>query len=156
MIKHSHELHYWSIWFIQLQRYSDCHLQIVERKTLYFLHHWWWRYHSRKDSWNVASINILNLRFIKLHCIRLRFSVHLHSLKVSLQMIEHFSLIVHHLSFSDWWSKWTSQSELDLSLSLSYSTQFKLSFRIKLSWKRSTQLNQVESNSWFNSINLMS
>ncbi len=69
---------------LQLQHYSDCHLQIVERKTLYFLHHWWWRYHSRKDSWNVASMSISNLQFIKLHCIWLRFSVHLHSLKVSL------------------------------------------------------------------------
>ncbi len=111
MTEHSHELHYQSIWFIQLQHYSDCHLQIVERKTLYFLHHWWWRYHSWKDSWNVASINILNSRFIKLHCIQSRFSVHLHSLKVSLQMTEHFSLIVHRLSSSDQWSKRTSQSE---------------------------------------------
>ena len=111
MIKHSHELHYWSIWFIWLQRYSDCHLQIIERKTLYLLHHWWWRYHSQKDSWNVASMSILNLWFIKLHCIWSRFSVHLHSLKVSLQMIKHFSLIVHHLSFSDQWLKWTSQSK---------------------------------------------
>ena len=40
-----------------------------------------------------------------------RFSVHLHSLKVSLQMTEHFSLIIHRLSLSDWWSKWTSQSK---------------------------------------------
>ena len=111
MTEHSHELHYWFIWFVRLQRYSDCHLQIVERKILYFLHQWWWRYHSRKDSWNVASMSILNLRFIKLHCIQLRFSVHLHSLKVSLQMTEHFSLIVHHLSFSDQRSKWMSQSE---------------------------------------------
>ncbi len=111
MIKHSHELHYWFIWFVQLQRYSDCHLQIVKRKTLYFLHHWWWRYYSWKDSWNVALMSILNLRFIKLHCIWSRFSVHLHSLKVSLQMTEHFSLIVHCLSLSDQRSKRTSQSE---------------------------------------------
>ncbi len=111
MIEHSHELHYQSIWFVWLQRYSDYHLQIVKRKTLYFLHHWWWRYHSRKNSWNVASINILNSRFIKLHCIQSRFSVHLHSLKVSLQTTEHFSLIVHRLSLSDQRSKWTSQSE---------------------------------------------
>jgi len=32
-------------------------------------------------------------------------------MKVSLQMTEHFSSIVHHLLFSDQWSKWTSQSE---------------------------------------------
>ncbi len=111
MIKHSHEFHYWFIWFIWLQHYFNCHLQIVERKTLYFLHHWWWKYHSWKDSWNVASMNILNLWFIKLHYIQLRFSVHLHSLKVFLQMIKHFSLIVHHLSSSDQWSKQTSQSK---------------------------------------------
>ncbi len=111
MTEHSHELHYQSIWFIQLQRYFDYHLQIVERKTLYLLHHWWWRYHSWKDSWNVASMSILNSWSIKLHCIRLRFSVHLHSLKVSLQMTEYFSLIVHHLSSSDQWLKRTSQSE---------------------------------------------
>ena len=109
MIEHNHELHYWFIWFVWLQCYSDCHLQIVERKTLYFLHHWWWRYHSWKDSWNVASINILNLWFIKLHCIQLRFSVHLHSLKVSLQMTEHFSLIVHHSQINNQ-SKWVNQN----------------------------------------------
>ncbi len=95
MIEHSHELHYWSIWFVQLQRYSDCHLQIVERKTLYFLHHWWWKYHSRKDSWNVASMSISNSWFIKLHCIQLRFSVHLHSLKVSLQISLWLFIIYH-------------------------------------------------------------
>ncbi len=111
MTKHSHELHYQFIWFIQLQRYSDYHLQIVERKTLYFLHHWWWRYHSQKDSWNVALMSILNSWFIKLHCIQSRFSVHLHSLKVSLQTTECFSSIVHHLSFSDQRSKRINQSE---------------------------------------------
>ncbi len=111
MTEHSHELHYWFIWFVRLQCYSDCHLQIVKRKTLYFLHHWWWRYHSWKDSWNVASMNISNSWFIKLHCIQLRFSVHLHSLKVSLQTTEHFSLIVHHLSLSDQRSKQMNQSE---------------------------------------------
>ncbi len=111
MTEHSHELHYQSIWFIQLQRYFDCHLQIVKRKTLYFLHYWWWRYHSQKNSWNVALMSILNLRSIKLHWVQLRFSVHLHSLKVSLQMTEHFSSIIHHLSLSDQRSKRTSQSE---------------------------------------------
>ncbi len=111
MTEHSHELHYQFIWFIQLQRYSNCHLQIIERKTLYLLHHWWWRYYSWKDSWNVASMSISNSWFIKLHCIQSRFSVHLHSLKVSLQTTEHFSLIVHHLSSSDQRSKRISQSE---------------------------------------------
>ena len=111
MTKYNHELHYQFIWFVWLQCYSDCHLQIVERKTLYLLYHWWWRYHSQKDSWNVASMNILNSQFIKLHCIWLKFSVHLHSLKVSLQTTEHFSLIVYHLSFSDRRSKRTSQSK---------------------------------------------
>ncbi len=111
MTKYSHELHYWFIWFVWLQRYFDCHLQIVERKTLYFLHHWWWKYYSWKDSWNVALMSILNSQSIKLYCIQSRFSVHFHSLKVSLQMTEHFSSIIHHLSLSDWWLKWMSQSE---------------------------------------------
>ncbi len=48
------------------------------------------------------------------------------------------------------------QLRLDLLSSSSCSTQLKLSFRIELSWKESTQLNRVESNSQFNSINLMS
>ncbi len=111
MTRHSNELHYQFIWFVQLQRYSDCHLQIIERKTLYFLHHWWWRYHSWKDSWNADSRDILNSWFIKLHSIWSRFTIHLYTMKVSLQMTKHFSLIVHRLSFSDWWSKRTSQSE---------------------------------------------
>ena len=50
MTRHSNELHYQSIWFKQVQRYSDNHLQIVKEKTLYFLHHWWWRYHCQKDA----------------------------------------------------------------------------------------------------------
>ena len=35
MTEHSHEFHYQSIWFVRLQRYSDCHLQIVKRKTIF-------------------------------------------------------------------------------------------------------------------------
>ncbi len=111
MIKHSNELHYWFIWFKRIQRYSDNHLQIIKRKTLYFLHHWWWKYHCQKDSWNADSMNILNSWFIKLHSIWLRFVIHLYTMKVSLQTTEHFSSIVHHLSSSDQWSKRTSQSE---------------------------------------------
>ncbi len=111
MTRYNNELHYQSIWFKRIQRYSDDHLQIVKRKALYFLHHWWWRYHCQKDSWNADSMNILNSWFIKLHSIWLRFAIHLYTMKVSLQTTKHFSSIVHHLSFSDWWSKRTSQSE---------------------------------------------
>ncbi len=111
MTRHSNELHYQSIWFKRVQRYFDDHLQIIKIKTLYFLHHWWWRYHCQKDSWNADSMSILNSWFIKLHNIWSRFAIHLYTMKVSLQTTEHFSLIVHHLLFSDQWSKWTSQSE---------------------------------------------
>ncbi len=44
---------------------------------------------------------------------------------------------------------------IDLSSSSSCSTQLRLSFSVKLSWERSTQLNRVESDSRFNSVNLM-
>ncbi len=111
MIKHNNELHYWSIWFKRVQRYSDNYLQIIKEKTLYFLHHWWWKYHCWKDNWNADSMSILNSWFIKLHSIWSRFAIHLYTMKVSLQTTEHFSSIVHHLSFSDWWSKRTSQLE---------------------------------------------
>ena len=111
MTRHSNELHYQFIWFIWLQCYFDCHLQIIKRKTLYLLHHWWWRYHSWKDSWNADSMSILNSWFIKLHSIWSKFAIHLYTMKVSLQTTEHFSLIVHHLSSSNQWSKWTSQSK---------------------------------------------
>ena len=111
MIKHSNELHYQFIWFKQIQRYSDNHLQIVKRKTLYFLHHWWWRYHCWKDSWNADSMSILNLWCIKLYSIWLRFAIHFYTMKVPLQTTEYFSSIIHCLSFSDWWSKRISQSE---------------------------------------------
>ena len=111
MTRHSNELHYWFIWFVQLQRYSDCHLQIVKRKTLYFLHHWWWRNCSWKNSENVDSVNILNSWFTQLHCIWQRYAIHLYSMKVSLQTTEHFSSIVHRLSLSDRRSKQMSQSE---------------------------------------------
>ncbi len=37
MTRYSNELHYWFIWFIWLQRYSDCHLQIVKKKDIIFL-----------------------------------------------------------------------------------------------------------------------
>ncbi len=111
MTRHSNELHYWSIWFKWVQRYSDDHLQIIKKRALYFLHHWWWRYYCQKDSWNVDSMSILNLWFIKLHSIWLRFTIHLYTMKVSLQTTEHFSSIVHRLSFSDQRSKWISQSE---------------------------------------------
>jgi len=45
---------------------------------------------------------------------------------------------------------------INLSSSSSCSTQLRLSFSVELSWERSTQLNQVESDSRFNSVNLMS
>ena len=111
MTRHSNELYYWFIWFKRVQHYSDDHLQIVKEKTLYFLHHWWWKYHCQKDSWNADSMSILNSWFIKLHSIWLRFAIHLYTMKVSLQTTEHFSLIIHHLSFSNQWSKRTSQSK---------------------------------------------
>ena len=111
MTRHSNELHYQSIWFKWVQRYSDDHLQIVKEKALYFLHHWRWRYHCWKDSWNADSMSISNSWSIKLHSIWSKFAIHLYTMKVSLQTTEHFSLIVHHLSSSDRWSKRTSQSE---------------------------------------------
>ncbi len=98
-------------YFISQQHYSDDHLQIIKRKTLYFLHHWWWRYHCQKDSWNANLMNILNSWFIKLYSIWSKFAIHLYTMKVSLQMTEHFALIVHRLSFSDQWSKRMSQSK---------------------------------------------
>ncbi len=111
MTRHSNELYYWSIWFERVQCYSDDHLQIVKEKTLYFLHYWWWRYHCQKDSWNADSMSILNSWFIKLHSVWSKFAIHLYTMKVSLQTTEHFSSVVHHLSFSDQRSKRTSQSE---------------------------------------------
>ena len=90
----------------------NLHFQIfIWRKILYLLYHWWWRYHSWKDSWNADSMSISNSWSIKLHSIWLRFAIHLYTMKVSLQTTEHFSSIVHRLSFSDQWSKQTSQSE---------------------------------------------
>jgi len=56
-------------------------------------------------------MSVLNLWFIELHCVQLRFAVHFHSLKVSLQATKHFSSIVHSLSSSDQWSKWMNKSE---------------------------------------------
>ncbi len=82
MTRHSNELYYQSIWFERVQHYSDDHLQIVKRKTLYFLHHWWWRYYCRKDSWNADSMSILNSWSIKLHSIWSRFAIHLYTMKV--------------------------------------------------------------------------
>ncbi len=51
---------------------------------------------------------------------------------------------------------WNARLQLDLSSSLSCSTQFRLSFSVELSWKELIQLNWVESDSQFNSVNLTS
>ncbi len=111
MTQHSHEFYYQFILFWWLQRDFDCSLQIIKEKTLHFLHHWWWRYHSRKNNWAVNLMSILNSWFTQLHCVQSRFAVHFHSLKVSLQMTKHFSLIVHSLSLTDWWSERMSKSK---------------------------------------------